>query len=102
MVEGEKQTPHFFFQAIHPEALSSGAFAKGRTQAQNVKAVLEDILGHGNDNCILPGEIEANAARRTDAAGGLLFPDAEIAAFSEIAEECGQPAWKPDEFPVEG
>jgi L-2-hydroxycarboxylate dehydrogenase (NAD+) len=34
-------------------------------------------------------------------AGGLLFSEAEIKAFNEIAEECGQPIWKLDEFSAE-
>ncbi len=45
---GEKTAPTFFFQAIHPEALSCGNFACGRDQQANVKAVLADIVGHGN------------------------------------------------------
>ena len=100
-VEGEKQTPCFFFQVIHPDAVSSGAFAGGRSQAQNVRAVIEDILGPGNEDCLLPGQIEARAAERSAKAGGLLFSAAEIAAMNEIAEECGQPRWSADEFPVE-
>lgn len=100
-VEEEKQTPNFFFQVIHPEAVSSGAFAKGRSQAENVKAVIEDILGPGNENCLMPGQIEAQAAERTEAAGGLLFTEAEIDAFNEFAGECGQPAWSAAEFPLE-
>ena len=51
----EKHTCAFFFQVIHPEAVSGGAFAQGRDQAANVKAVIEDILGHGNERCLLPG-----------------------------------------------
>jgi L-2-hydroxycarboxylate dehydrogenase (NAD+) len=88
-VAGEKQNCVFFFQVIHPDALASGAFAKGRTQAQNVKAVLADILGHGNDNCMLPGQLEAEAAARCERAGGLLFSPAEVAALNEIAHEAG-------------
>ena len=86
---GEKQTCAFFFQVIHPEALSGGAFAKGRSQAENVKAVLADILGHGNESCVLPGQIEAEFAARSDKAGGLLFSTAEVAALNEIAHESG-------------
>jgi len=90
---GEKTTPSFFFQVIHPEAMSAGAFACGRNQASNVKAVIEDVLGHGNSppdgKCILPGQIEHNAAVRSEKAGGLIFTDAEIAAFVEIAKDCG-------------
>ncbi|MFP4283433.1 MAG: mannonate dehydratase, partial [Opitutales bacterium] len=85
----EKHTPCFFFQVIHPDALSAGAFAQGRDQAANVRAVLDDILGHGNESCLLPGQIEAQAAKRSDAAGGLLFSAAEIRAFGEVAEEAG-------------
>jgi LDH2 family malate/lactate/ureidoglycolate dehydrogenase len=89
----EKHTCSFFFQVIHPEAVSCGAFAKGRSQAANVKAVIADILGHGNEKCMLPGQLEANWAKRTAAAGGLLFTDAEIEAFNELAAEAGVPPW---------
>ena len=90
-VPGEKQSCAFFFQVIHPEAISGGAFARSRTQAANVKAVLADILGHGNESCMLPGQIEAEAAARTDKAGGLLFSAAEVEALNEIAREAGVP-----------
>ena len=86
---GEKKTSSFYFQVIHPEAISGGIFAQGRNQAQNVKAVIQDILGHGNENCMLPGQPEANNAAHTAKAGGLLFSDAEVAALNEIADECG-------------
>jgi len=85
----EKLTPCFYFQVIHPEAVSGGAFARDRSQAENVKAVLEDILGHGNGDCLLPGQIEHRAGARSEAAGGLLFTDAEIAAFETLADEVG-------------
>lgn len=94
----EKHTPAFYFQVIHPEALSGGAFALGRNQAENIKAVLDDVLGHGNEQCILPGQIEARAAEKCTAAGGLLFSEAEIKAFNEIAEECGADTWCLDNF----
>jgi len=86
----EKFTPSFYFQIIHPEALSGGAFARGRTRNENVRAVLDDILGHGNEHCLLPGQIEAGAAGETCKAGGLLFSEAEIMALNEIASECGE------------
>ena len=38
-----------------------------------MKAVIEDILGHGNEKCMLPGQLEAEWAKQTAAAGGLLF-----------------------------
>lgn len=89
----EKRTPCFYFQVIHPDALSGGAFAKNRNQIENVKAVLEDILGHGNEDCLLPGQIEAQAAARSEKNRGLLFSVAELDAFDEIAEECGSEKW---------
>ena len=96
--EGDKGTCVFFFQVIHPEAISGGVFAKGRNQAQNVKAVIDDVLGHGNEKCMLPGQIEATWGKHTAAAGGLLFSAAEIAAFNELATEANQPLWKIETF----
>jgi L-2-hydroxycarboxylate dehydrogenase (NAD+) len=93
--EGEKSSAAFYFQAIHPDAMGSGLFAKGRTQAENLKAVLDDVLGHGNENCLLPGQIEAEAAAKSAAAGGLLFTSAEIKSLNELASESGH-------APIEG
>ncbi|MCX5659400.1 MAG: Ldh family oxidoreductase [Planctomycetota bacterium] len=87
---GEKTTPNFFFQAIHPDAINGGNFALKRDQQSNVKAVLADILGHGNSppegKCMLPGQLEHEAAMRSQAAGGLLFTQAEITEFASIAK----------------
>ena len=99
--EGEKRTPAFYFQVIHPDAVNGGAFAKGRNQSENVKAVIDDILGHGNENCLLPGQLEAQWAKRVEQAGGLLFSTAEIDAFNEIAEECGESPWSLSDFQSE-
>ena len=88
-VAGEKQGCAFFFQVIHPDAISGAAFSFGRSQSDNVKAVLADILGHGNAGCMLPGQVEAEAAERTCRAGGLLFSTAEVAALNELAREAG-------------
>ena len=99
-VPGEKQNCAFFFQVIHPDAISSGVFAQGRTQAANVKAVLADILGHGNEKCMLPGQLEAEAAARSAKAGGLLFSKAEVEALNEIAHEAGLPALKIDSLQI--
>ena len=74
---------------IHPDAISTGLFAAGRNFAQNVKAVIDDILGHGNEGCMLPGQPEAQNATHTAKAGGLLFSTAEVEALNEIADECG-------------
>ncbi len=95
---GEKHSPCFFFQVIHPEAVSSGDFAGGVSQADNVKQVLGDILGHGNEGCLLPGQIEAEAREESRKAGGLLFSAAEVDAFDEIARECGEEPWNRSDF----
>jgi LDH2 family malate/lactate/ureidoglycolate dehydrogenase len=90
----DKYGCNFFFQVWHPDAMNAGEFAFGRSQAQNVKAVIDDILGHGNEKSMLPGQLEAEAAARSAKNGGLLFSEAEIKALNEIAAECGQPQWQ--------
>ena len=92
--ENEKGTCAFFFQVWHPDAMNAGAFAKGRNQSENVKAVIADILGHGNEACMLPGQPEAQAAVRCAKNAGLLFSEAEVNAFNEIATDCRRPRWK--------
>jgi len=84
---GEKGTCCFFFQCIRPDAISTESFASGRSQAENVKAVLDDIIGHGNKGAMLPGQIEANGAALSAKYGGLLFTAAEIDALEQIAHE---------------
>ena len=91
---GEKNTTVFYFQVIHPDAFSGGNFAQGRSQMENLKAVIDDVLGHGNDASMLPGQIEAGFRKRSDAAGGILFTAAEVGEFNEIAAELGQPGWQ--------
>ncbi len=86
---GEKGTCCFFFQCIRPDAISGGDFAAGRDQQANVKAVLEDILGHGNEGAMLPGQIEANSAKLSEQHGGLIFTQAEMDALKHIADEAG-------------
>jgi L-2-hydroxycarboxylate dehydrogenase (NAD+) len=86
---GEKTTSAFYFQVTHPEAISGGDFANGRTQAENIATVVKDVLAHGNENCMLPGTIEANSAKLSEKAGGLLFTAAEVQGFVELADECG-------------
>jgi L-2-hydroxycarboxylate dehydrogenase (NAD+) len=87
--KAEKTTAVFYFHVIHPDALSGRNFVNGRSQIENLKAVLDDILGHGNEGAILPGQLEAQARKASDAAGGLHFTAAEIAEFNEIARELG-------------
>ena len=97
---GEKYTCNFFFQVIHPETFDAGAFAHGRTQAENLKAVLDDILKPGNENCLLPGQMEARFAERSEKNGGLLFSEKELDEFDEVAKECGRDKWNRSDFPV--
>ena len=85
----EKRTPAFYFQCIRPDAISGGDFAQDRSQQENVKAVLKDVLGHGNEKCVLPGQPEAQAAALSDKLGGLLFTAAEVDAFEEFARDAG-------------
>jgi L-2-hydroxycarboxylate dehydrogenase (NAD+) len=91
VAEGEKRTSAFYFQVIHPDAMGSGLFAKGRSQMGNLKAVLDDVFGHGNETATLPGQIEAAAASHSTKANGLLFTTAEVDALNEIAREVGKP-----------
>jgi len=83
----EKHTPCFFFQCIRPDAIDGGDFAQGRSQIENVKAVLADIRAHGNERAMLPGQLEHEAAELSRQHTGLLFTAAEIKAFAEIARE---------------
>ena len=85
----EKHSANFYFQCIKPEALDCADFALGRNQSDNVKAVLEDVLCAGNDQCLLPGQIEARAAAASAEHEALLFTFAEIEAFAEVAAEAG-------------
>ncbi len=98
--DGDKHDCVFFFQVIHPDAVNGGAFARGRSQAANIKAVIGDILGHGNQGATLPGQPEAEWAKKTAAAGGLLYTRAEIDAFGEIAAECGAKPWALADLPT--
>jgi LDH2 family malate/lactate/ureidoglycolate dehydrogenase len=90
--DGEKGTCCFFFQCIRPEAISGQDFARGRTQSQNVRAVIDDVMGHGNSGenrgAMLPGQIEANGAALSATQGGLIFTEAEITEFERIARGC--------------
>lgn len=85
----EKHSPNFFFQCIRADALDCGSFAQKRDQVANVKAVIDDILGHGNEHCLLPGQIEAQGAALSEKHGGLLFTEAEVTEFKHIADEAG-------------
>jgi L-2-hydroxycarboxylate dehydrogenase (NAD+) len=55
----------------------------------NVKAIIEDILGHGNERCMLPGTIENNGAKLSEKYNGLLFTEKELEEFVKEAKNCG-------------
>lgn len=99
---GEKTTCAFYFQVVHPEALAGNDFSHGRSQSENIATVIADILGHGNETAMLPGTIEANSAKLSERAGGLLFSAAEVDGFIHLAEECGldASAWAKESLPV--
>lgn len=85
----EKNTATFYFQVIHPEALSSENFGMGRNQLDNLKHVLADIL-RGNPDAGIPGQMEAEFRHRSDEAKALLFTPDEVAEFNSLAKELGQ------------
>jgi L-2-hydroxycarboxylate dehydrogenase (NAD+) len=85
----EKRTCTFYFQCVRADALECGDFAMGRSQLENVKAVLADVKGHGNEGSIFPGEYEARAYAESERVGGLVFTAAEVDAFDAIAREAG-------------
>ncbi len=87
----EKHTCCFYFQCIRPDALSCDAYAMGRSLNENVKTILADIRGHGNEAVLLPGEPEARAFEKSRRLGGILFTGAEVDALAAIAEECHEP-----------
>ncbi|HUF62447.1 MAG TPA: Ldh family oxidoreductase [Verrucomicrobiales bacterium] len=95
---GEKTAPTFYFQVIHPEAIDAGRHAGGRDRTENLLAVIRDVLGHGNEAALLPGQLEAEAAARSDRVGGFIFTEAEIAEFRELARSCGLPDWTEEDL----
>lgn len=86
---GEKGTCCFFFQCLRADAISGQSFAAGRSQTENVRKVIEDIRGHGNEKIMFPGQLEAQGAELSRKHGGLLFTKAEVEAIGEIAREAG-------------
>jgi L-2-hydroxycarboxylate dehydrogenase (NAD+) len=90
---GEKNTPVFYFQIIHPDAISGGNFAHGRNRSTTSRRSSMTFSVTAIEAAMLPGQIEADARKRSDAAGGLLFTAAEIGEFNEINAELGRPAW---------
>jgi hypothetical protein len=50
--------------------------------------VLDSVL-EGNPGAMLPGEVEARAARRSEHNGGLLFSRREVAELADVASSAG-------------
>jgi ureidoglycolate dehydrogenase (NAD+) len=96
----EKKTPSFYFQVIHPEAINGHDFSQNRTQAENVQAVIDDILGHGNGAVFLPGQLEAEWANRCEQNQGLLFTFSELEALNSILQQNGLEPWNLSVLPV--
>lgn len=99
--DGEKQTCTFFFQAMKADAFAEdGCFAQGRSQSENIKAVIDDILSRGNEKCTLPGQIEAEAAKRCEEHGGLLFSRKEVEELADYASKWGVEGFDAESFKV--
>ena len=73
-------------------------YVKGRSQIQNVKAIIEDMLGHGNEKCLLPGQPEARWGGFQKNTAACCSPQAEIEELNHLAHEVGEPAWNLAEF----
>ena len=65
-------------------------FAGGRSQKENVKAVIDDILGHGNEKCDAAGaDRSAGAALSAKAWRPALHRRPKSMRSSDIADEAG-------------
>ena len=85
--DGKKMSNfHFRVFVLRP---SARVYAGGRMQSENARAVIEDVLGHGNENCMLSGQMEMEAEARSAKNGGLQVSEAETEAFAGIVEGCG-------------
>ncbi len=94
--DGRNRASCYLFQAIKPEAMAAGTFASRAEQDANVQAVIEDVLGHGNDGAILPGWFEHQAYLKSQAEGGMLFTEAEIREFAEVFDEADVKGFDPN------
>ena len=52
-------------------------------------------MTEGNEKAILPGFFEAEAAKKSEAAGGLLFTDSELEELNKLAESIGHATLTP-------
>ncbi len=93
--DGRNRASCYVFQAIKPEAMMAGTFDSRSAQNANVKDVIDDILGHGNDKAVLPGWFEHQGLLQSEEAGGLLFTEAEVKEFDELFREAGIEGFDP-------
>ncbi len=93
--DGRNRASCYVFQAIKPEAMGVGTFSSRAEQDANVKAILGDILGHGNDGAMLPGKIEHQAFLKSQKEGGLIFTEAEVREFTEVFAAAGVKGFDP-------
>ena len=56
---------------------------------------VDNKLNHSSSECKNAG-VESEAAKLSDENGGLLFSEAELDAFNELANECGRLCWDLD------
>ena len=93
-----KRSACAFFMAIHPGALSSGDYEGGGDIESNMARVLQDVMGHGNEEAgaIYPGQIEAMWFRMNRMNGGLLLTRSEVDALGAVAGQCGHPFVDPN------
>lgn len=90
--DGEKTCSCFYFMAIHPEALAGDSYSSGRSMDENLRLVIENIIGApGNENARIPGAKSARWRQQCATAGGLLLTRSEIDAFNQLAQEAGVP-----------
>ena len=95
----EKHTCAFFFQVIHPGRHERRRFRPGPHPGAERQGRDRRHPGPRQREGHAPRPARGRAGpRRRAAAGGLLFSQAEIEAFNELATEAGQPAWKLEGF----
>ena len=49
--------------------------------------MLDDVLKEGNENCLLPGQMEAQFAQKSEKNQGLLFSEKELEEFVQLARD---------------
>jgi ureidoglycolate dehydrogenase (NAD+) len=98
-VPGAKQTPMLLFPGHPPRSPLRRSLRRRPLSSRKRQSRPHDILSHGNEHCLLPGELEARWAQKCARNGGLLFSRHEIRQLNQIALGCGEPTWELDAFP---